>query len=174
MTAQYYETRIYLQNIIITKSENFLHHAKRTLCTMLNAHFGKLLQNLIDRKGTTKEEAAKIAEMSVSNFYRTLKRQDLDTSILRRFLNYYNTPLTSLLPETKPYTFQQQGGQNVVGEKIINYAGGNVTSSINDNSASRVSVLENALNSCEVEREGLKKQIALLEKLLSMYESKPK
>ncbi|MFN8349398.1 MAG: helix-turn-helix transcriptional regulator [Spirosomataceae bacterium] len=136
-----------------------------------NLHLGKRVKRVFDRAGHTVEEAARRVELSTSNLYKKINSPDLDTEFLRRVSSAYGVSLASFFAENQYSNNTQSGIVNAVGEKIMQSysnekAGGQTT-----NDKREVEIFIERLKGCEAEKEGLKKQIELLEKMVKMYES---
>lgn len=119
-------------------------------------HLGKRIKRVFDRAGHTVEEASRRVDISTSNLYKKLNSADLDTEFLRKVANAYGLPLASFFTESQSGT----PIVNTVTEKSESNAKGLETQ-----------LLSERLKSCETEKESLRKQVELLEKIVKMYES---
>lgn len=139
-----------------------------------NLHLGKRVKRVFDRAGHTIEEAARRVQISTSNLYKKIGSEDLDTEFLRRVSKAYGVPLSSFFAENQYSNIEQRGTINAVGEKIMQSYNSDSKEGITSNTTKELEVLGERLKGCEAEREGLKKQIELYEKMIKMYETATK
>jgi transcriptional regulator with XRE-family HTH domain len=134
-------------------------------------HLGKRVKKIFDRAGHTVEEASRRVDISTSNLYKKLNSPDLDTEFLRKVSAAYGVSLASFFTENQYSNNTQSGIINAVGEKIMQTYSNEKTGgqTINDNK--EVEIFIERLKGCEAEKEGLKKQVELLEKMVKMYET---
>lgn len=138
-----------------------------------NLHLGKRVKRVFDRAGHTIEEAARRVQISTSNLYKKIGSEDLDTEFLRRVSKAYGVSMASFFTDNQ-YNVKQDGVVNAVGEKIIQSYQTENKGAVTTNVSNELQVLSERLKGCEAEREGLKKQIELYEKMIKMYETATK
>ncbi|AYQ31953.1 helix-turn-helix domain-containing protein [Runella sp. SP2] len=138
---------------------------------MESIHLGRRVKKVFDRAGHTIEEAARRVEISTSNLYKKIGSEDLDTEFLRRVSRAYGVSLSSFFSDNQYGNVRQEGIVNAVGEKIIQSYQKDNKGGTTTNTSNELEVLSERLKGCEAEKEGLKRQIELLEKMVKMYET---
>lgn len=134
-------------------------------------HLGKRVKRVFDRAGHTVEEASRRVGISTSNLYKKISSPDLDTEFLRRVSAAYGVSLASFFADSQYSNNTQTGIVNAVGEKIMQTYGKEETGGQTTNDNKDFELFIERLKGCEAEKEALKKQIDLLEKMVKMYET---
>jgi transcriptional regulator with XRE-family HTH domain len=122
-----------------------------------NFSAGKILNDLAERKGWTKEQLAGILDIAPSNLYKKLKMKDLDTKFLRSAADAAGMDMKELFT----LSVTQNGKINTFGDSTVNYK-----TTTNDDR-----ILIEQVKGLERENDALKQQIITLNKLINMYEN---
>lgn len=123
-----------------------------------NTHFGLKLKELVEQKRLTQKTAAQMFGYTLPGFTRLFTKVDLGTEVLKKACDVFNVDMSYFLTNNGTYVSQKGAG--------------NVNASGVNNSVSAYNTESNELEIklLKSQNESLKDQIALLKKIISIYE----
>lgn len=126
----------------------------------MDIHFGLKIKELMMINGLSQNQAASLMEMSGPGLSKVIDKEDLSTSLLKKACEVFNVDMSYFLLTNNNNTIQK-GNANIGKSGSIQYKGSNNVMG----SDHRIQVLES-------ENEHLKKQIELLEQMVSILKEK--
>ena len=124
-----------------------------------NINFGLIINQLIEERNITKVRAAEMMGYSRKGFSDALDKEDVSTSLLKKVCEVFEVDMSYFLL-TNNNNISQKGNANIAGTGSVQYKGQNNVMG----SDSKIQILES-------ENEHLKKQIQLLEQMVSILKS---
>lgn len=125
--------------------------------------FGLKIKQLIDKHGETLEEAAKRVGGSKSNLSKIVKKEDVNTELLRAFGEAYGVGLGYFFRDFVQYNqTAQSAGIQAVGEKIISYETNGKKEGVSNKDEVQTKILIERVKGLESENKLLREMVELL------------
>lgn len=138
-------------------------YTKKFLKMTQKVHFGLKIKQLIDNKKETLEEAAKRIGGTKSNLSKILRKEDVNTALLKQIGDAYGVGFQYFFRDLVQYNQSSQNtGMQVVGEKIINYESTGQKNAVTTKEHADFEILSERLKSCQNENRLLREMIEIL------------